>query len=142
MRISGSGWRSSHSDEADEHHERRREEARASAREPAVLARLRDRVDERREPARHEHRTGHVERLDARVAALLEQDRRQDEGRHADRDVDEEDPLPAERVREDAAEQDARRGTEAADRAPDAERDVALAALGERRREDRQRRRA
>src|SRR5205814_1082097 len=31
--------------------------------------------------------------------------------------------------------------TEAADRAPDAERDVALTALGERRREDRQRRR-
>src|SRR5439155_1095483 len=36
---------------------------------------------------------------------------------------------------------DAGRGAEAADRAPDAERNVALTALGERRREDRQRRR-
>ena len=59
----------------------------------------------------------------------------------ADRDVDEEDPRPAERVGEDAAEQHAGRGAEAADRAPDAERDVPLAALGEGRREDRERRR-
>src|ERR671932_413442 len=59
--------------------------------------------------------------------------------RRADGDVDEEDPLPAERVGEHAAEQDAGRRAEAADRAPDAERDVALAALGERRGEDRQR---
>ena len=60
---------------------------------------------------------------------------------HADGDVDEEDPLPAESVREDAAEQNARGCAEAADRAPDAECDVPLAAFGERRREDRQGRR-
>ena len=74
-----------------------------------------------------------------RVAALAQQDGREEERGDADGDVDEEDPLPGERVGEDAAEQDAGRGAEAADRAPDAERDVALAAFGERRHQDRER---
>ena len=60
---------------------------------------------------------------------------------NADGDVHEEDPLPAESVRENAAEENARGRPEPADRAPDAECDVALPALGERRREDRQSRR-
>ena len=57
---------------------------------------------------------------------------------HADRGVDVEDPLPAQQVREDPAEQDAGDGAERADRAPGAEGRVALGALRERRREDRQ----
>ena len=66
-------------------------------------------------------------------ASLLsrEQDRREDEPGDADRDVHEEDPLPGEEIREDAAQEDAGRSAEAADRAPGAERDVALAPLGE-----------
>ena len=55
--------------------------------------------------------------------------------------VDEEDPLPAGVLREDAAEEHAGRCAAAAHRAPDAERLVALRALLERRRDDRERRR-
>ena len=83
----------------------------------------------------------HVEALTVLVEALREQERRQDQRRDPDRDVDEEDPLPREEVGEDPAEEDARRGADAADRAPGTERDVALAALREHRDEDRQRRR-
>ena len=108
------------------------------AREPAVLAGLRDRVHEQRQAARHQHRAGDVEPLHVRVAALLEQERRGDEGCDADRDVDEEDPLPAERVGEDAAEQHTCCGSEAADGTPGAERDVALTPFRERRRQNRE----
>ncbi len=55
-----------------------------------------------------------------------------------DGNVDEEDPLPAEEVREDTAEQNARGGAEATDGPPDSERDVALAALAEGRRQNRE----
>ena len=90
------------------------------------------------EPARDEHRARHVEALDARVAALVEQDRREDEPRHSDRNVDEEDPLPAEQVGQHAAEQHAGDGAERADRTPRAECGVPLLALRERRAEDRE----
>ena len=76
--------------------------------------------------------------LPVRVLALAEQDRREREGRDADRDVHEEDPLPREQVGEDPAREDACCGAEAADRTPRAERDVALAPLGERGRQDRE----
>jgi hypothetical protein len=138
--MSGSECRCSPHDEPDQHEKRHREEAEGLPGEPALLACLRDRIHERREAASHEHRTGHVERFDGRIPAFLEQDRREDERRDADGDVDEEDPFPAESVREDAAEQNACGCTKPADGAPDTERDVALPALGERRREDRQRR--
>ena len=49
------------------------------------------------------------------------------EGGDADGNVDEEDPLPGEEIGEDPAHEHAGRGAEAADRAPGAERDVALA---------------
>ena len=49
-----------------------------------------------------------------------------------ERHVDEEDPLPAGRVDEHAAGDDAQRPADGGERAPDAERDVALAAGGER----------
>ena len=55
-------------------------------------------------------------------------------------DIDEEDPLPREQVGEDAARENAGCGPEAADGSPGAERDVALAALAEGRRQDRERR--
>src|SRR5207247_9029402 len=52
---------------------------------------------------------------------------------------DEEDPLPAQRVREDPAEEDTGCRAEAADGAPHAEGDVALTALAESGGEDRER---
>ena len=78
-----------------------------------------------------EHRAERVERLHARVTALLQQHGRKRDCGQADRDVDEEDPLPREGVGDDPAQQDARSGAEAADCAPNAERDVPLPALGE-----------
>jgi hypothetical protein len=62
-------------------------------------------------------------------------------GGEADRHVDEEDPLPRERAGEDPAEQQAEGAAAGRDRTPDAERLRALGALGERRGDDRQRRR-
>src|SRR3954469_19748499 len=79
---------------------RRRDDADRSPRAPAIRAALGDRVDERHEPARDEHGAEGVERLDGCVAALVEETRGEDEGRHADRHVDEEDPRPAQRLRE------------------------------------------
>ena len=56
-----------------------------------------------------------------------------------DGDVDEEDPLPAERLREHAAEQEAERTASAGDGAPDAECAGAVTGPGEGRRDDRER---
>src|SRR2546430_6210356 len=114
--------------EADEKGNRSREEAERLAGEPAVLTRLRDRVDERGEAAGHEHRAEGIEGLDARIPAFLEQDRGQDEGGHADRNVDEEDPRPAESGGEDPTEQPACGCPEAADRTPYPPAAVPLAA--------------
>ena len=79
--------------------------------------------------------------LAVRVAALGQEDRGERERRDTDRHVHEEDPLPGEEVGQDPAHQDARGGADAADRAPRAERDVAVAPFVERRRQDRERRR-
>ena len=106
---------------------------------PAPVVRLRDPEHRGREAGRHEHRAEGVEALRADVAALGEQHGRERQRGDPDRDVEEEDPLPAQEVGEDAAEQHAGGGAEAADRTPDAERDVALLAFGEGRHEDRQR---
>jgi hypothetical protein len=70
------------------------------------------------------------------VAALGQQAGREEDRERADRHVDPQDPLPAEVLGEDAAEQDAGRAAGAGHGAPDAERPVALRALGERRGDD------
>ena len=93
------------------------------------------------EPGGDEQRAEDVEARLALVAALGEQERSHDQRDDPDRDVDVEDPRPREEVDEDAAEQDAGCGTDAADRAPRAEGDVALTALAEHRRQDREGRR-
>src|SRR4029453_19212915 len=56
---------------------------------------------------------------------------RQRERGHAEGDVDEEDPFPAGAIDKRATDQPRRRGADAAERAPDPERFVALGALGE-----------
>ncbi len=72
-------------------------------------------------------------------AALSDQARRQREGDQADRHVHPQHPLPAEAVGEDAAEQDAGGAAGSGDRAPDAERFVALGPVPEDRGDDRER---
>ena len=109
-------------------------------RAPAEVLRLDDRVHE------HDQAGGHRDRARQVDAALAVRrpglghvaDREQRRG-DADRDVDEEDPLPAEQVGQHAAEQQAERAAARRDRAPDAERLRPVLALRERRRDDRQR---
>ena len=69
-----------------------------------MVGRLRDRVDEQREPRRDRDGAGDVRRGPLLRAALAHEPRREHEREHADRDVDEEDPLPAEVLRQDASE--------------------------------------
>ena len=71
-------------------------------------------------------------------AALGDQPRRQRQHDQGDRDVDPQDPLPPEPVGEEAAEQHARGASGAGDRAPGAERLVALGAVGEEGGDDRE----
>ena len=122
--------------------ERRRcgEQAGGGGRCPAMLARPGQRVDEQHEAARDRAGSGRVEVAMIEIrAALAQQQRRQNEHDRARRHVDEEDPRPAERARQQAAEQHARGCTASRDGAPDAEREIPLRALLERRRQDRQR---
>ena len=103
---------------------------------PSPAVTLGDAEDEERQPGGDEHRARDVESLAVLVEALGEQERRQDQSRHAHGDVDEEDPLPRQVVRQDPAEQDAGCGAEATDGTPRAQGDVALAPLGEHCNED------
>jgi hypothetical protein len=75
----------------------------------------------------------------ALVLRLGDEAQRGDEDGDADRDVHEEDPRPGEGVHEDPPEQEADRATADRDRGPDAHRLRALRALGEGRRDDRER---
>src|SRR4051812_27746364 len=68
-------------DDPDQEHEREGEEAGRRGGAPAVLVRLRDRVDERDEAARDERGAGQVEAARVVVTALGQQDGRGDEGR-------------------------------------------------------------
>ena len=101
---------------------------------------LDDGVDERHQRGRDRDRARDVEPAPVlAVAALAQQPRAQRDHGERDRHVDEEDPLPAEPVGDRAADQPRGGGADAADRGPDAERLVALGALLERGRQDRQR---
>ena len=102
---------------------------------------LHDPVDERDQSERDGERAGEVE-VPAGVGAppLGDVPARQQRRGHADRHVHEQDPLPAEQVGENAAEQRARGAPGPGHRAPDPEGAVALLALGEAGGEDGQRR--
>ena len=138
--TSGSFTRRSQAMKREEEHCGRDEDADRLPRVPAPAVALRDAEHEQREAGRDEHRTRDVEALAVLVEALGEEERAQDQRRDADRDVDEEDPLPREEVGEDAAEEHAGGGADATDRTPAAQGDVALTAFLEGRDEDRQRR--
>jgi hypothetical protein len=72
-------------------------------------------------------------------AALRQQARGERGGREADRHVDEQDPLPARVLGEHAAEEHAGGAAGAGHGTPDAHRLVALGALGEHHRDERER---
>ncbi len=93
-----------------DHDERREEHRRADQLldrvrgAPADLRRLRDRVDEEREARGDRDRAARVEAAQACDPALAHDRTREREHERADGHVDEEDPLPAGVLREDAAE--------------------------------------
>ena len=126
--------------ERDQEHGRDGEEGERLRGAPAVVLRLDDRVDEHDEARGDADRAGQVDAVGAvRRARLRHVADRQRRGGEADRHVDEEDPLPAQQVGEDAAEQQAEGAAAGRDRAPDAERLRALLALREGGGDDRER---
>src|SRR5262249_29523747 len=107
---------------------------------PAPVRRLDDRVDEQPKRSGDGQRGGGVETpLRKRGPAFAQKEGREGEGDKADGDVDEEDPLPAEAVDDRTPDQPGRRRPDPAQRAPDPERLVALGALLEGGRDDRER---
>src|SRR5215831_10112922 len=111
-------------------HEGRQQHARAGEQAdrlrvaPALVGRLHDGVDEQRERA-----GGVVTPLRERGPALPQEEGRERERGHADGDVDEEDPRPAEAVDDRTSDQPGGGRADAAERAPDPKRLVALGPL-------------
>ena len=108
------------------------QQAERLGRAPAVLVAVHDRVHGQHQRRRHGHRAGHVEPAAARLAAAAGQEpQREQHHGNADRQVDEEDPVPVEDVGEHAAEQDADRAAARGDEAEHAHRLGAVGRLGE-----------
>ena len=91
-----------------------------------------DRVREQHQRAGHRHRAERVIAPPGGVDACLGHDAPDQQQRdHADRDVQQEDVLPSGEPRQETAEDEPRGRAEGGEGAPDAERLVALGALGE-----------
>jgi DNA-binding MarR family transcriptional regulator len=107
---------------------------------PAVLGSAGHRVDEQHQPAGDRRSAGEVEVPVLELGTALAQEPRADpEDEGADGHVDEEDPRPAQRAGQGAAEQDARSAAASRGCPPDAESEVSLTAFPEGRRQDRER---
>ena len=107
---------------------------------PAARLGAGESVDETEEPGRHRDHAGKVDARALRVGLVDQQDHRADRGRDREQQVDVQAPAPREHLGEDAPEQQADRRPAAGDRAEDPEGLAALVRIGERRRQQRQRR--
>jgi hypothetical protein len=126
-------------EEGDEQDRRDREQSQRPPGQPADVVPVHDGIDREHQSGRHGHRTGQVELSGCgRDACTRNHDECQDDDEDADGDVDEEDPVPVERVREDAAEQDAKRAAAGGDEAEDAHGLRPLRRAGEQRHHQRQ----
>jgi len=115
--------------------------AKRGGRSPADVDGVHERVYEQRKAGRHGHGAGYVECPPLTLfAALGQYARRQEGAEETDRDVHEQHPAPVEAARQHASQQHAGGAARARDRAPHAERAIALLAVRERGRDDRQRR--
>ena len=115
--------------ERDQQGERQRDERDGLGRAPARRLGVHQRIDQDRQAGGHRHGARDVEGAGLAVEALVEQLRGKVGGEERDRGVHEQHPFPAEVLGENAAEQHAGRATRARDRAPHAQRLVALGAL-------------
>ena len=107
---------------------------------PAHIGRSRDGVDEQGQaPADEDRAEGVVAPLGAFALAFGDNARRQGEHQRTDRHVDEEDPFPAQVLRQHAAGEHPDRRAAAAERTPDSQSLVSLSALLEARHHDRER---
>ena len=135
-------WRLRAQLDGDERADQRRGDADQTERlqrSPTRVGCVDDRVDEDREAGGDGHRAGGVEVTRRRLGATLgDQPRRQrgDDQRH--RHVDPQHPLPAEAIGEYPAEEHSRGAAGPCDGPPGPERLVALGAVTERRRDDRE----
>ncbi len=112
-------------DEQEHTHEPRREREQAERTDgrPPDLVPVHDRVDGDHHRRRDHHRSSDVEaRSGGDSAAAREHEEREDDDRDPDRHVDEEDPVPRQRVRDEPAEEDADRPASGRDEAEDAHR--------------------
>jgi len=108
-------------------------------RAPTLGTRLGQRVDEHHQARGDGEGAAGVERARNPLrAALTDEAAHEEERQHADRHVDEEDPLPARELGENTAEEHADRRARAGDAAQDPECGVALLALLERHGDDRE----
>ena len=104
---------------------------------PACVSSLRERVHDRAEPGGGEHRAAEVESVPARSGGVCGDDPAGRDGEpDTDRDVDQEDRLPADELGQRASEEHADGGTRSSDRAPGREGVRPLATLSEGAHED------
>ena len=112
---------------ADEQDGRGREEAEDLGRAPAMAVPLDERVAEREEEADRGHETREVDALlGGGVPRLADRELRDHDPEHADRDVDEEDPVPVQVLHDQAAAERADRQRERRHSGPDPDRLPAL----------------
>jgi hypothetical protein len=125
--------------EGDQQHERTGDQQQRLRRSPADIDGVDDRVDEQRQARGDGDRARQIKRVGVVVGAALDQRPGRQRCRcEADRDVDKQNPAPVQAAGQDAAEQHAGRAPGAGDGSQDAERSVALGALGEGGGDDRQ----
>ncbi len=118
-------------DEDDEERQRDAEQAERFCRRPAVLVGIHDRVNGDDQRAGDRDRARDVEARRGRNVNLGQEPQGEQDDHDADREVDEEDPVPADQVGDDPAEQDAEASAARGDEPEDSHRLRALARLGE-----------
>ena len=130
-----------------DHHERREEQpgddeqADRPGRRPAGVVRVDDRVDEQGQARGDRYGSRSVEVLHVGRGVALGHEHEDERHREEpDGHVEQEDPLPADRVGDHATDDQPERGARRADGAPDAESLVALGSFAERGHDDRERR--
>ena len=127
-------------EEDPEEDDRPAEQAERLRGRPAVAVPVHDRVDGQHERGRDRDRAPDVEpRLARRAAGGGEEDDAEGEDRDSDRDVDEEDPVPGQEIREDPAEEHADGASAGRDEAEDAHRLRAVSGFGEESHDQRER---